>query len=136
MTHEAQKAQADGGKAYRKGTVRDAYEAGFERGYNCASWVDVPELGAKLFTDSDGRVTVSADNVADIMQSLASEAESNDREYSPFEVTAYAFNAARNSEARWEAFDTGITDGINANLAERKVSEHYADDSDEEEVNG
>jgi hypothetical protein len=66
------------------------------------------------------------------MQDYASTCESNSRDYSPFEVTAHAFNSARNSEARWDAFDAGISDGINANLSERKVSEFYTDEDETE----
>lgn len=61
---------------------------------------------------ADGKITVDGENQWDVVQSLASDGESNGRDFSPFEFTASEFNKARNSEARWEAFDAGISDGI------------------------
>ena len=111
-------------RSYKTPTTKDAYERGFDRGFCCASWQDMPELGAKLFFDSEGRITVTEDNQWEVVQSLAYEGESNDRQFSPFEFTASEFNKARNSEARWEAFDAGISDGIEANIAERRKFLH------------
>jgi hypothetical protein len=119
MTHTARQVCIAGMKGYKSATAKDAYERGFDRGYNCASWVDVPEIGTVVRTDSDGKVTIDEDSAWEVMASLAYESESNDRSYSPFEFTASEFNKALNSEARWEAFDAGISQGINANLQER-----------------
>lgn len=119
MTHTAQAILAANLKQYKTPTTKDAYSRGFERGYNCASWQDLPEIGARVWTESDGYVTVDEDNQWDVVQSAAYDSESNDRQYSPFEFTAAEFNKARNSEARWEAFDAGIADGIQANISER-----------------
>jgi hypothetical protein len=119
MTHDSQRILKANLRQYKTPTTKDAYERGFERGFNCASWQDLPEVGAKLWLDGEGRVTVDEANQWDVLQSLAYEGESNDRCYSPFEFTASEFNKARNSEARWEAFDAGISDGISANIGER-----------------
>lgn len=70
------KAAKENAKKYETESEQDAYLRGFDRGYNCASWQDLPEIGAKLFTESDGHVTVTEDNKWDIVQSLAGEAES------------------------------------------------------------
>lgn len=119
MTHTSAAALKANLRNYKTPTTKDAYERGFERGFNCASWQNLPEIGTKLFLDSEGRITVDEDNQWGIVTSLAYESESNDRCYSPFEFTASEFNKARNSEARWEAFDAGISDGISANIDER-----------------
>ncbi len=119
MTHTAQDAMKVGIKGYKTPTTKGAYGRGFERGYNCASWVNLPEVGEVVRTDSDGTVTIDEDNQWDVVSSLAHESESNDRDFSPFEFTASEFNKSRNSDARWEAFDAGISDGIQANIAER-----------------
>ena len=58
-----------------------------------------------------------------MVQSLAFEAESEDRSFSPFEFRAASYNAARNSETLWEAFDEGIADGIQANIEKRMSQE-------------
>jgi hypothetical protein len=111
----------EGASKYEIDSCKDAYARGFDRGYSCASWQDVPELGATLFLDGEGRVTVEDDNVWDVVQSLAYMGESNDRSYSPFEFTAKEFNDSDNSEALWEAFDSGIADGISRNITERQT---------------
>ena len=105
-------------RVYRAGTFRNAYLKGFERGYNIATWCDIPELGSIIRTDSDGKQTVTSDNVADIMYALCYEIE-----FSPFEVTAHTFNTSRNTDAGWEAFDAGISDGIKSNLKDRNPKE-------------
>jgi hypothetical protein len=107
-------------KEYKTPTTKEAYERGHDRGFNCASWTDLPEVGQTIWTDADGDVEVDEDNQWDVVQSLAYESESGDRDFSPFEFTASEFNKARNSEARWEAFDAGIADGINANIQQRQ----------------
>ena len=113
-------------KATKFGEAEDAYLKGFDRGFNCASWQDLPEVDSVVRTDSDGRVTVDEGNMWDVVQSLAYESESNDRQFSPFEFTAAEFNVADEDEESevstdelWEAFDEGISDGISANIQER-----------------
>jgi hypothetical protein len=103
-----------------RGKAKDAYERGRERGSNIASWQDLPDVGTTVYTDAEGKQVVTEDNQWDIVQSLAFEAESNDRSFSPFEFTASEFNKARNSETLWEAFDEGITDGIMDNIKQRR----------------
>jgi hypothetical protein len=110
-------------KQYETEAQQDAYLRGFDRGFNCASWQDLPEIGSKVRTESDGRVTVSEDNQWDVVQSAAYESESNDRQYSPFEFTASEFNESEDeSDELWEAFDNGISAGILANISERKAA--------------
>lgn len=120
---------------------QDAYERGFDRGYSCASWQNLPDVGETIWTDGDGKVKVTVDNAWDIVSSLAYMGESNDRSYSPFEFTAKEFNDAEESEALWEAFGSGIDDGIVANIKERSdaygpITEPEADDEadDDEET--
>lgn len=119
MTNDSVRILKSNLRQYKTPTTKDAYERGFNRGFNCASWQDLPEIGETMRTDSDGKVTVDESNQWDVVQSLAYESESSGRDYSPFEFTASEFNKARNSEARWEAFDAGITDGISVNIGER-----------------
>lgn len=100
---------------------QDAYLRGFDRGFSCASWQNLPEEGDEIYLEDEGSVTVDEGNQWDVAQSLAYAGESNDRQFSPFEFTAQEFNSAGEfiSEALWEAFDSGIADGISANIAER-----------------
>jgi hypothetical protein len=99
---------------------RDAKRLGRETGNNIASWIDIPEIGAIIRTESDGKQTVTEDNVWDIMESLAYESESNGRQFSPFEHTAHAFNEARNPDALWEAYEAGLALGIRTNISKRQ----------------
>lgn len=98
------------------GDLADAYARGWNHGHGIACH-NVPRLGDKLFCDSLGRVTVDADNIREVHQSLCYEAESNSRSYSPFEFIAHEFNESQDSEALWEAFETGANDAIAADLA-------------------
>jgi len=77
--------------AYTAPRLADAYRLGWNHGHGIACH-NVPELGAKLWTDSLGRVTVDADNIRDVHQDACFAAADNARCYSPFEFTAKAFN--------------------------------------------
>ena len=112
-------------KQFKTPTTRDAYRRGHARGFNVASWQNLPKVGETFWLDGEGRVTVEKEGDRDqwnVLQMLAYDGESNDRQYSPFEFTASEFNKARNSEARWEAFDAGIADGIQDNIQKRMKS--------------
>ena len=123
-------------------------QAGQDRGYNLASWVDMPELGSTVWTESDGKVTITKDNQADVWLDLCYDAESNGRQYSPFEFTARELNnlqSGSHAESRWycaeivpypengsalpaksydvwEVYDLGIEQGI-----AQYYQEHYTD---------
>jgi len=106
-------------------TTRDeVYEMGRERGGNVASWTDIPEVGSPIDTFLDWQGlgdVVTEDNQADYMEMLAFAAESNSRDFSPFEFTANELNGLEETAdfEVWEAFDEGIADGIRADIAER-----------------
>jgi len=119
MTHTAIAQAKQTSLKYRKGSVRDAYLDGFDRGYNCASWQNLPEIGETIWIDGEGKLVVDEDNQWDVVSSLAYAGESNDRQYSPFEYRASDYNSAKNADSLWEAFDAGIADGIQANVRER-----------------
>lgn len=106
-------------------TLSEVYLSGFSRGYNCASWQDIPEIGSRLPRHIDyqgiGEIESEADQ-ADALQMLASESESQGRDFSPFEFTAHELNEREDSEDAWQAYDEGISDGILANIAARLPS--------------
>jgi len=120
----------------------DAYKRGWNHGHGFACH-NVPDLGAKLFLDDMGRVTVTAENIREIHQSLCYAAESNSRSFSPFEFTAAEFNGADcdengafdpekegTAESLWAAFDQGWQDAMAADLAEYTNAD-YGIESDE-----
>ena len=93
-----------------------AYRIGWNRGHGIACH-NVPTIGEKLFSESLGRVTVDADNIREIHESICYEVEMNARDFSPFEFYAAEFNRADASEEAWEAYDQGVCDSISADLA-------------------
>lgn len=94
----------------------DAYARGWNHGQGLACH-NVPSIGETIWCDALGRVTVDADNAREVHQALCYAAEENSRSYSPFEFTAHEFNESEDSEALWEAFELGISDAIEADLA-------------------
>lgn len=79
--------------AYQTDLLEDAYRRGWNHGHGIACH-NVPDLGARLWVDDLGKVTVDAENIREVHQSLCYSAESNSRCYSPFEFTAHEFNSA------------------------------------------
>ena len=69
-------------------TLSSAYRNGWNHGHGIACH-NVPEIGAKLFVEDMGRVTVDANNIREVHQSFCFSAESNSRQYSPFEFLAH-----------------------------------------------
>lgn len=105
-------------------TRDEAYNMGRNHGHGFACH-NVPKLGDKLWLDDMGRVTVDADNIREVHQSLCFAAETNSRCYSPFEFTAHEFNQQEeNSDELWQAFDEGIADAIFKDL-EKYTDEDY-----------
>lgn len=92
---------------------KEAFDAGYERGWNFASWTEVPEIGQEVWTGADGRIKIGthADRL-EVWAQIARECERHDWYNSPFEHTAYSLNSARNSDVCWEAFAQGIERGI------------------------
>jgi len=110
--------------------LEDAYRRGWNHGHGFACH-NVPRLGDKLWCDGIGRVTVDAENIREVHQSLCYSAEENSRSFSPFEFTAHEFNSAgydgddqERDESEplaqdlWEAFEAGTDDSISADLSE------------------
>jgi len=95
----------------------DAYRRGWNHGHGIACH-DVPRLGAQVWVERMGRVTVDAENIRDVHACFCFVAESYARSYSPFEFTAHEFNSSDDAEELWEAFEAGVSDAIFADLAE------------------
>lgn len=96
---------------------KDVRASGFMRGWNVASWQNMQAIGDSIpigcdYYNGDRRVT--AENQIDIFIIACGDAESNDRDFSPFEFTAHDINESNNPDSMWEAFDAGINAGIAA----------------------
>lgn len=123
--------------------LRSAYRRGWNHGHGFACH-NVPKLGDRLWVESLGRVTVDRDNIREVHESLCYAAESNSRQFSPFEFVAREFNSADEeigegvTESLWEAFEAGISDSIGADLATYTdadyVIEPEAPEADEDDV--
>jgi len=107
---------------------QDAYERGIERGENIASGVDLPEIGANMKPFTCPNFIGIVEDVSDaegVFFDLAYEAESNSRQFSPFEFTANEFNESDDPDALWTQFDEGVAEGIRENWESRM--DYYTD---------
>jgi len=108
--------------------VDEVYREGFDRGYKIASWNDLPEIGETIRKDLDWIGIGTIESKGDALEAfdmLCHEAESINRQYSPFEHTAHAINEREDSDDIWEAFDEGISEGIRAYT--EYVADYYDD---------
>ncbi len=110
----------------------DAYKRGWSHGHGIACH-NVPTMGAKLFSESLGRVTVDAENIREVHQDACYSAADNARCYSPFEFTANEFNESEYADDLWEAFEAGTGDAISADL-EEYTDEDYGIEPEEDDA--
>ncbi len=103
----------------RGARLSDAWQTGYQAGYFSADAVlpELPSYGRSVFSDREGHVVLSPDNVHEVAESLAHEAEENGRQFAPFDQLASGFNRARNPDQLWEAYDAGVAAGIAARIA-------------------
>lgn len=104
-----------------------AYLRGYQHG-NGFACNNVPTLGDTISRSVDyvglGRV-VTEENIREYHELCCFAAESNSRDFSPFEFTAHEFNSdEENSEALWEAFEAGTADSIRADLSTYSDSDY------------
>ena len=103
---------------YKSPDLEKAYRLGWNHGHGIACH-NVPEIGDSIDRCVDwiglGK-TVTAENIAEYHELLCFAAESNSREYSPFEFIAHEFNESDDSESLWEAFESGVADSIRDDL--------------------
>jgi hypothetical protein len=102
-----------------------AYRMGWNHGHGIACH-NVPEIGDTISRCVDyvslGK-TVTAENIAEYHELLCFAAETNSRDFSPFEFIAHEFNESEDSESLWEAFESGIADSIRADLKSYSYAE-------------
>ena len=105
---------------------REIIAEGFARGYNVAKNIDLVDIGDYCDRDvlqTSERVKVTSDNWLEVHMNIASECESNARQFSPFEFLAYDINATDDNPRvkfePWLEFDAAIGRGIAKALKER-----------------
>ena len=96
-----------------------SYKRGWDHGHGIACH-NMPTIGHRINKSVDyvgcGDY-VTANNIREYHGLLCHAAESNSRQYSPFEFTAHEFNESEYADGLWEAFDAGIAASIAADLA-------------------
>ena len=99
-------------------TLERAYRMGWSHGHGFACR-NLPSIGDAIDRSLDwiglGKV-VTAENIAEYHESLCFAAETNSRDYSPFEFIAHEFNESEDAESLWEAFEAGTADSIRNDL--------------------
>lgn len=104
--------------AYKSANLENAYRLGWNHGHGIACH-NVPSIGDSIDRSVDwiglGK-TVTAENVAEYHEALCFAAESNSRDFTPFEFIAHEFNESQDSESLWEAFEAGVADSIREDL--------------------
>ena len=121
---------------YMNELQRSAYLSGYNRGHGFACH-NVPRIGDTIDQSVDyvgcGR-TVTAENAAEYHELLCFAAETNSRDFSPFEFTAHELNEygegtedTPSADEMWSAYDAGIADAIRADLA-TYTAEDYSND--------
>ncbi len=92
------------------------YKLGFERGQSLASGIQLPspeeieEIKVDIALNGDS--CDDDDTVTEILCKAILIGESNDRQYSPFEMIASYINSMLDPVDCWSDFDKGIQDGV------------------------
>lgn len=105
-------------------TKNEVYELGLNRGFSIASWNDLPNIGDSIPRELDW---IGVDKVTEIedafefFMSICSTAESNNREYTPFEFTCKDLNELEEKVdfEVWETYEKGIHAGFEKNWKSR-----------------
>jgi hypothetical protein len=106
-------------------TLERAYRLGWDHGHGIACH-NVPSIGDSICRSVDyvglGK-TVTVDNIAEYHEALCFAAESNSREFSPFEFIAHEFNESDDANELWGAFESGVADSIRNDLKSYSYAE-------------
>lgn len=92
---------------YTNADLDDIREDGKKRGESIANNIaieDMPRIG-------EGDITIE-DDVKDEFMSNCSEAEENNRQFTPFEFIAKEINEREDADDAWSEFDDGIQEGF------------------------
>lgn len=115
-------------------TRQEIYDEGYDRGRNIASWQDLPEIGTEIQAfelPNFYGVIEGVQDAEDVFMEICSEAESTNREFTPFEFTCQHLNQLEEKKPYdvWAVFDKGIYAGFVADWNSRK--DYYEETNDE-----
>jgi hypothetical protein len=106
-------------------TLERAYRMGWNHGHGFACH-NVPSIGDSICRSIDWiglDKVVTSENIAEYHKLLCFVAESNFRDFSPFEFIAHEFNESEHFESLWEAFESGVSDSIREDLKSYSYAE-------------
>lgn len=96
--------------------VAYAFIWGWQCGHGLACH-NVPQIGKTYWTAWEGKSLCTTENAKDLHECLCFEAESNARQFSPWETLARDMNADANPDLAWEAYEEGVRESIWADIA-------------------
>ena len=106
-------------------TKKEVYEIGYERGFNIASWQDLPEIGTIIrpfeLEEFEGPVE-DVEDAREVFLATCCSAENSNREFTPFEFTCKDLNDLQEKKPYdvWEVFEYAIGNGFRDNWESRK----------------
>lgn len=114
---------------------KEIVQAGYDRGLSIGQAIDLIDIGDyvdKHIVGESENLKVTTSNWLEVHTPIAYECESNDRQFSPFELLAHDINEYENSHEShgeaWNWFDEAITRGITKALKQRFKSVVYTKD--------
>lgn len=101
-------------------TTKSVNLDGFEHGYSLAAcnWYYAKTYEKRMENCEDFDPD-DVEKLRDEIVQLCWGADENYRQYSPFEFFAHALNEEENSDELWDAYEEGISDGVNAFIDEK-----------------
>ena len=102
---------------------KEVYKLGYDRGFNIANLQNMPQIGTKVETEDFTGIIEDKFDIETVFYPLCYEAETIDRDYTPFEFTAKKLNDSDETAdfEVWDEFEKGITDGIKENFKRRII---------------
>lgn len=95
-------------------TKREAYKMGIETGYDI-----VDSNIADLSPDS------TQGDIDKLIEECAEWESDGYRQFTPFEFVAHDFNSSRYPDETWQAYDDGVTKGMDKRIAEWKRDNNW-----------
>ena len=89
------------------------YVVGRDRGLEFfRSAMEYPLGGLVPYETEDGEFSEGDEVTPEYWVSVAYEGESNNRQFSPWELVAHAINSSEEASEGWEAYDEGVSQGV------------------------
>ena len=90
--------------------LENVKDAGRTRGHTIATYQEVRKIGSAY----DGDIIETEDDQREAFIKDALEAETVDRDYTPFESVARELNDSVDPDEAWDSYEEGIMEGVKA----------------------